>query len=230
MEYALLDSMRRRFVTISKLIAYLEHGAPPPQDHTTELPADVQFLIARKLLYKDIYSLSRTSKEWNLFDEKYNVMWATLYRIIFPLDIPLTYPRGPVLWCHLFHYQGANVIERIGVQKFFRARFNSDAAKCVKFKNFGGKSKRAQVTAKEINDAWDTLMKTRPLEPVNAKGRAPMRLVDVGPAAEGMLVGTVIELNSIINPVRDTPLSFGFAEFIGDKATTRGPIKWHAIE
>jgi hypothetical protein len=188
----------------------------------------VRFLIARRLPYKDIYSLSQASKEWNLFNEKYNVMWATLYRSIFPLDIPLTYPRGPVLWCHLFLYQGANVIERIGVQKFFRPRFNSDAAKCVKFKNFGGKSKRAQVTAKEINDAWDTLMKTRPLEPVNANGRAPIRLVDVGPAAT--LRGTVIELNSIINPVRDTPLSFGFVEFIGDEATTRGPIKWRAIE
>jgi hypothetical protein len=232
MEHTLFDLIRCRFGTASdEVVAYLELGAPS-QDHTTRLPADVQFLIARRLPYKDIYSLSRTSKEWNLFDEKYNVMWATLSREKYPLKPPFTFPRGPVYWNHLFNYQETNSLKRIGVQRFFRPRFRNCVAKLVKFNDFGGKSKRAQVTAKEISDAWDTLMKpkrvkTRPLEPVNANGQqiTPIRLIDVGPAGQTTLRGAVIELNSITNAVRDTAISFGFAEFIGGEASaldTRG--------
>jgi hypothetical protein len=154
----LLDLMRSRFDT-TNMIAYFEQNAvSPSQDHTTQLPADVRFLIARRLPYKDIYSLSRASKEWNLFDEKYNVMWATLYRRKYFGKPPLKAPQHPVFWHHLFHYQevarfAALKRKPIQVRKFFAARFNEDIARCIKFQ------KCADTNA--AKEAWNTLTKTK---------------------------------------------------------------------
>lgn len=154
MDGLLFDVIHSRYG--KAVVAYLECSVQP-RDYTKKLPRDLRFLIASKLPFKDIYSLSRTTRDWNIFSVKYNMDWQCFYQNKYLLYPPTNFPTS-VLWCHLFHYQEAVSFKHIGVLAFFLRRFGNDVAKYVKFKDFGGKLKRMKVSTTELDDAWNKIL------------------------------------------------------------------------